>query len=217
MAVSDIFQVTIGCRFGDQLGLNVRHYRSVASTGPGPISPQLFADELFDRLDATYIAILTSSSEFRGVIVQKILPLPAGMGFLSSQDAIAGSQTGDPLPRQVSGLISLRTDFSGRRFRGRAYIPFPPETLSEADATPTAFYLAGLADIAQAMVEPLGVTDGGSTETWLPVIFHRDSGTTDFITSAMVHDAWATQRRRGSFGRPNALLGGGSPIVPIGP
>lgn len=217
MAVGDVIQTTIGCRFNEQIGLNVRHYESVASTGGGISSLGLLANALATRFGGLYAVLMSSSAEFRGVICQRIRPLPPTMPIISNIATVVGAVGADPLPRQVSGLISLRTNFAGRAFRGRAYIPFPAETDSGGDATPTPVYLSALTALAAAMLEPVGITDGGSTESFLPVVYHRADRTTSYITSAIVHDNWATQRRRGSFGRPNALLGTEVPIVPVAP
>ena len=45
---------------------------------------------------------------------------------------------------------------------------------------------------------------GGNTATLIPVIFHRGNGTTTDITLCKPRPLWATQRRRGDFGRINA-------------
>lgn len=212
--VGDIIQAVIGTRFGDQIGLNVRHYVSVNTTGGGISSLVLLANALASRFSAIYPSLISAAAEFRGVIVQKVRPLPAGMPFLSTSAAVPGNNPTDPLPGQVAGLISLRTAFSGRRFRGRAYIPFPAEEHNDSDSTPTGFYLTNLTTLAQAMVNPIGITDGGATESYVPAVYHKEDGTATFITSAVVNDGWATQRRRGVFGRPNVLLSGEVPVIP---
>lgn len=214
MAVGDILQTTFVCVAGSQVGLNVRHYRSIASVG-GAVGVDQFANALFDDFDTAYITLLSDQATFHGVFVQKIFPLPMGMPAMSAQAALTGLLTGDLLPRQVAGLISLRTDFSGRRFRGRVYVPFASEASNEVDSSPNAAQLANLAILATQFLQEVTVIQGPATETIAPVIWHRDLGTSDFIRTAMVHDAWATQRRRGSFGRPNEIPGGGG--VPIGP
>jgi len=213
MAVGDILQATFVTVAGSQAGLNVRHYRSIATVG-GSVGVDQFANALFDDFDTAYITLMSAQATFNGVLVQKIFPLPMGMPAMSAQAPLVGLITGDLLPRQVAGLISLRTDFAGRRFRGRVYVPFSGENASELDSSPTAAYLAGLSTLAQQFLQQVTVIQGAATETIAPVIWHRDLQTTDFIRTAMIHDAWATQRRRGSFGRPNLPPGTG---VPIGP
>jgi len=215
MAVGDIVQATIRCQAGVQAGLNVRHYRSTATVG-GSVPLTFLADQLYVVFNILYAALLSDQANFLGVTVQKIFPLPAMMPIPSSQAATVGLLTGDLLPRQTAGLITLRTAFAGRKFRGRAYIPFPAESVNEVDSSPTAAYVANLSTLAQNLLQPQQIADGPNTETFLPVIWHRATSTSDFLTMAQVHDAWATQRRRGSFGRPNQPEVMGPPIVPIG-
>jgi hypothetical protein len=213
MAVGDIIQATFGCRFGDQLGLNVRHYRSVNTIG-GVVTLQALADEMAADFDNIYPTVLSGFAEFRGVMVQKIFPGPMGMPVVSSLAPVQGIVAGEPLPRQVSGLISFRTAFAGRRFRGRSYIPFPAEASNDADSTPVNAYLTQMGVLALEFLQPRSVTEGAFTEQFQPTLWHRDTMTDDPILTATVNDAWATQRRRGSFGRPNPLTGG---VVIIGP
>lgn len=203
----------IACRFGEQLGLNVRHYRSVAVVGAG-VPPSAVATAIFASLGPLYVNILTASASFESVSVAKILPLPRGMSQQTTDTPLVGLQVGDPLPKQVAGLISLRTLFSGRRFRGRMYIPFPPEILNELpDARPSASYLTVLGTIASFVIAPLPISVGADSETFLPVVLHRDDLTDTFIFDAMVRPVWATQRRRGDFGRTNPASGAGGSII----
>lgn len=215
--INDVFQVVIGCRFGDQLGLNVRHYFSFASAGTGAVTLTGIANGFAAALGPLYQGVLSESAEFRGVVVQKIKPLPMGMPALSSLGVLPGLRSGDPLPRQIAGLISFQTAFAGRRMRGRSYIPFPAESDNEPDTTPSVTYITALSFLAAQLISLVTVTEGANSEQLMPVIFHRDTTSVTQILTATANDAWATQRRRGSFGRPNALIGGSTPIVPIAP
>lgn len=214
MPVGDVLQVTFVMQAGSQqVGLNVRHYNIVTSVGGAVVMPG-WADEFFNQFGALYLALLSTQAVFHGVHVSRIHPMPPGMPSQSSQLPASGLVAGDLLPRQVAGLISLRTDLAGRAFRGRSYIPFPSEADNEADSSPTVQYLTRLGQLATEYLQPVQVTDGVATETAVPIIWHRATRTFHFITSAMVNDAWATQRRRGSFGRPNMVPGQGVQIEP---
>src|SRR5690606_6703804 len=118
-------------QLGNQLGLNVRHYEVASEVGTGADLLSM-AEDLGTIFGPLYIALLSSSAEFRGVGARKIRPIPVSGEALSNAGAGFGAVTGDPLPRQVSGLISLRTASTTVAKRGRAYIPFPSEDDSTA-------------------------------------------------------------------------------------
>jgi len=62
---------------------------------------------------------------------------------------------------------------------------------------------AGLDDIGDELYTPTTVAAGGNDATLLPVVFHRATNTGNDITSYLVRPVWATQRRRGAYGRQN--------------
>jgi hypothetical protein len=115
-----------------------------------------------------------------------------------------GDNAGDALPRQTSGIISLVTALGGRKNRGRVYVPFPSETDNAIAGHPTAGYVTALGDLAAILTGPyIGVGAGGNTNDLQPVILHRVDGSVTPITGHFERSFWATQRRRGDFGRPN--------------
>jgi hypothetical protein len=202
MAIGDIYKVRFACMLGSQLGLNIRHYRTVAEPlGPVPVSA--IADAFDFEFAPLYKPLLVDNAEYLGVGVQLIVPAPPQLESFVVIRRGFGLAAGDPLPTQVSGLISLRTAFAGRRFRGRSYIPFPPEIYNDETGTPTAPYNTALAALALEQTQELTVTFVLQSTTLRPVIFHRTTSTSTDVTAAIPRDGWATQRRRGIFGRAN--------------
>lgn len=205
MPAGDIWQVVFRSGLVDQLGLNVRHYRTNSETGTGATAVEI-ATAISPTFAPLYKALLTNNANFLGVTAQKIRPVPVGMRGGFGGDTGAGTAGTDPLPRQVSGIIRHVTPFAGPGFRGRSYIPFPDENDNTADGAPTAGYITRLAALATEMSDQEVIVGAGGTTTIDPVVFRRESNTFSFIVDpSTALGRWATQRRRGAFGRLNPV------------
>jgi hypothetical protein len=213
MAVGDIIQATFVCRFSEQIGLNVRHYRVFTQLGTGATLPEMAAG-FHAAVSGLYPPLLNSQATFEGVMISKIFPLPPSVPVASIPAGIPGVVTGDALPRQVAGLLRARTAFAGRSQRGRVYVPFPSEASSAFDGSPILAYLSALGELGGALFDSYTFGTLPNQSIISPVIWHRMTSTFDLITSIAVATQWATQRRRGSFGRPNPILTSGS-FIPI--
>jgi hypothetical protein len=107
-------------------------------------------------------------------------------------------------PTQVRSLISLKTAMSGRNYRGRMFVMSTTQNNITVAGHPPAGWLTDVGTYATAVVANI-VTAG---TTWIPCIYHRTptgpiSRTFTPVTSAVVSNLWATQRRSGDFGRLN--------------
>jgi len=100
-------------------------------------------------------------------------------------------------------LISLYSATLGKIGQGRTYVPFPCPDDNAGDGTPTAGYVTRLANLAVFLSTDLVIVAGAQTATFKPCLYRGGVDTPRFIQDAVNHDAWATQRRRGSFGRLN--------------
>jgi len=207
MPVGDIFRVRIACQSVAQGSINVLHYR-LASLGAGTGQPSV--TEIATQLDAhwflSFKALVDDAHQYRGTGVQLIFPPPPAVEGTATANAGAGHVVGgDALPKQVAGLISWRTAFAGRRYRGRSFIPFPGESDNSEQQVPTAGYVTRLATLAgKIAIPPLITSISGANANLELVIWHRDSSTYTPVNNYIVRSFWATQRRRGDFGRPNA-------------
>jgi len=197
-----IWQVKAYARSTDQLAINVYHYQVTEQTGTEKLDSDLAA-----RMDAIlgplYVDLMSVESEYRGIGVQRINPIPPTVEVFANIQADTGAVAGDLLPRQTCGLISKKTNLAGRKYRGRAYIPFPSEVDNAADGTPTGGYLVNLLALADALEVPVVVGTAPNETTLTPILWHRLTSTFDVITLTATNDKWATQRRRGSYGRVN--------------
>lgn len=202
-AVNDIYAVRVFCSLGDQVSVNVLTYRveNLVLLGPTDTEIATTFDQAWGPL---YKAVMSSQATYRGLQVQKIRPLPIHVATQSTAAAGVGLNAGDALPRQTSGILTKRTQFAGRAKRGRVYVPFAYEGANDATGNPIAAYVTGLTNLANELriIKPI-VGAGGNNCEMRPVLFHRVPGTTDNISNIVSQAKWATQRRRGSYGRPN--------------
>jgi len=197
-----IWQLKVYCQADDQLAVNVFHYQVVEQNGALKLDSDFAARADF-VLAGLYADLLSAQAEYRGVGVQRINPIPPSTEVYANVQAQAGAVATDLLPRQTAGLLSKRTGIAGRKYRGRAYIPFPAEGHNEADGTPADAYLVALLALSDVLEVPMVVGTAPNDTTLQPIIWHRLSSTFDNITSVTTNDKWATQRRRGSYGRTN--------------
>lgn len=205
LAVNDTIEIKLYSFCRDQLGINVLHYRVTGGTNLTTVDGVQAADFAFDQFATVLTNLMSDSADFVGTSFQKVRPAPATLAFFSTAASVPGAIVGDVLPLQSTGLITKRTDSIGRANRGRVYIPFPPESLNDAAGLPTLGYVNGLDTLAEKIMGPINVgtiTDPFSI-TLAGVVYHRSAGGSTLITTTVSRRKWATQRRRGSYGKPN--------------
>jgi len=194
LAVGDVVEGKIYCAAPGDIGINVRHYKVTNVTGV--VRPQDIVDLYFGYFDTAYANVMPTNCEVNSASLQKIFPLPKEDAAASTVAATPGTIADDLLPRQTCGIITLRTGLAGRKFRGRVYIPFPPENANDGAGQPTPAYLTLLDAIATLHDDIITFAVGLTTISLVPVVFHRLTGTYDQIFTAVTRPRWATQRRR---------------------
>lgn len=207
----------IECRFycwhagSSQIGINTVKFR-IATVGPStppgqPLESRDLATAISARVAPKYKALLDSSAEYLGLSMQ-VWPSRAVIADWTKEGAGAGTVVGNDAPTQASGLISLRTNLAGGSGRGRIYPPFPSVTSNGADALPIAGYVTALDELAGVFLGPeafvvdpdlIDVSLWGFLAKKVPEPVVKD------LTNAFGVRKWATQRRRGSFGRKNEI------------
>lgn len=205
----NLFELAIYCKSQDQIAVNVLHY-ACSFTDTSNLNMQDLCDDFEAAFRAVYPAMIPNTAVYRGCSLRRLRTGKTAT-FYSSHAATGGTNENEALPYQVSGLIRLRANVAGRRGRGRVYIPFP--CLPDSDNNlPIAGYVTRLNAIADEIttVRVHADEDGEHTNSFSPCIRHAnaegtDDDTYDLVTSAMGVGKWATQRRRGNFGRPNIL------------
>jgi hypothetical protein len=205
MALADVWQTRFVTQFGNQAGFNVRHWLVTQQTG-ADAQAQTVADQLDTIFSALYKPMMAVQASWIGVEAQRIIPTPAGVPVLVATRTGPGTVAGDALPPQVAGVISLKTQFAGRKYRGRLYTPFIGELSNDVNGIPVPGYVVQLGALATQLTVSHQITSGADSTVLTPIVFHRKDSTYTIITSNLVRKVWGTQRRRGLFGRPNPIV-----------
>jgi hypothetical protein len=200
--LGDIIRVRIGSFTPTQAAINTVHYRVTAVTGGGAELSSI-ANQIDTTMAPLYRAYMSVGATYRGLSAQTIFPLPKTRSWVSVGHQGGGSVAGDPLPGQVAGIVSVSSVLAGRQERGRLYLPFPSETDNEVPGLPSDACVGRANAIAVALFATVVSGSGADTATLTPCIFHRASNSSSPISVVGAKKLWATQRRRGSYGRQN--------------
>lgn len=211
LLVGDLLKCRIWCSNSEQASVNTLWYQ-VLSVG-GPPATDLDVATLLDTgfLQHALPPILNNLTTYNGVQVQIYRPIGGTYFIYAAEDSVAGAGPGTAgaiaLPRQTAGLTHWGTVFAGRQYRGRTYWPFPAVASDLGDGTPTSAYVSQVDTIGTAFLAFTAVTGSGTATVQL-VMMHRkpkvgDTPLPTIIRVATAENKWATQRRRGSYGRPN--------------
>lgn len=188
---------------GNQVAINTLHY-DVTAVGGTPATDQDFSDQLDAALAASFKALLNNGAAYRGLLCQIIAPLPVIVAVQTTSSAGIGTAGVTALPKQCSGIISYYTALAGRANRGRVFIPFPASSDDTGDGVPIAGYVTRLNTLNAAIRSFSAIATGGRTATVVFGIYHRSSRTITPVISSVNQPKWATQRKRGSYGRANS-------------
>lgn len=206
IADGDVMEGRVVCQLGDQIGINVYHWRAANSNviGGQPVTTVEAVAFMDAGAHVVYPGVLTQAAIYFGMGLRRVLPtitLEDG----TSVNQTAGTRLFDPLPASVCGLLAIITGLGGRRQRGRKYMPFPAQDCIDSAGKPAAGYKTSILSVGGWYSATLSITGGsGSTVDLIPVIKHGDN-TTDDVTIVAARQNWGTQKSRGGYGRPNVL------------
>jgi len=213
LALGDIVRVRTYCLFDLQAQLSVNNLDYiVGAVGGTPATDQDVADQIDAAVAAPYKDLMTGAATYKGVQASILNVTPPYLTRInpvtSNSHAGVGTATGQPFPGQVSGIISVQTMRGGRAGRGRTYVGFPGIVHDTGAGNPTNAYVALLVALADQICVGLGISIGGRTATLVRVLLHTKNKfdivfPPDGVTSFTARAKWATQRRRGDFGRIN--------------
>ncbi len=196
---------------GGQASVNTLGY-IVSAVGGSPATDTDVAATL-DALIATPLkALLTSLATYKGVQAQicnptfpyKAIYIPG----VSIAGAGVGGVAGNPMPTQICGLLSFASGKAGPQNRGRMYVPFPGVADDNGGGSAIASYVTRLDALGLQVAVGLAPSAGGRTATLARVLLHGTPkegpiSPPDAVTGGSSHSSWATQRRRGAYGRQN--------------
>lgn len=209
MALNEVVKVTWFTQLGGQAGL-ITHAYMQNSTNPTRVLnendiAQLEGD-ISAQMPAEIRALLAQEAEYVGCKIRTWRTAPALDVEASSQTSAGAGASANPgfAPRQLAGLLRKRTAIPTRRGKGRMYVPFAAFDDVTDEGNPSAAYLVGLGNLADALMETREVTIDGQPALFIPCVTGQDRPAVGIpLTAIVVATEFATQRRRGSFGRPN--------------
>lgn len=208
-----LFELGIYYQLDNQIAINRRMYRWLANVGTNDTnSTRVNAGLLAAGLVAALAPLLANAAKVLGTSI-KLVPNPDRLAVsYDTTNSIDGSGGAVALPTQTAGLIRFTSPIMGKHGEGRNYLPFPPAAKSELHGVPTSAYKTELAAVASILGNGITVLDvPGNPGTIVPTLRPTPGVPPDpaTITGHVTLGAWATQRRRGAFGRLN--------VSPFGP
>ena len=171
-----------------------------------PVGTIQFSDvaTYFDGLLAPlYKPLIYNTATYNGCRVRRWFPANTDNWQYDNSNAGVGTAGAVGNPSQSAGLLSFIGNTIGRHGAGRQYVPFPSATDNVTYGHPSAGYLANLAALGLALVTQQPVTVAGITANLIPGVFDNVAKAYTSINQYKAEDAWATQKRRGAFGRFN--------------
>lgn len=207
----DVCIASVVCYDQEQISINALGYLIGGSAGGGA-TLQSLATALDTAVFAAYIALLNNQAFYLGVSARKFVGNKLSLPNTTKVNTGAGTAGADAMPRQATGMFTKQSALPGPAGRGRVYVPFPAVLDNGATPIPTAGYMVRLGTLAGILAAPLALT-GPGTATATPVIIRYPRPAhvppitlaTVVWSTATARQKWATQRRRGSYGRPNVL------------
>lgn len=208
----DVVRTEIWTYCMGQVGMCGLSFKVQGATGTLPTFGAM-AKQLADGLVTVSIRKLWSTDvNFMGVKVRDIgNPVKKLSGIATLN--VPGITLGAVMPGQVSGIISWKTLFTGQKYRGRSYMPFPPDSCFDLNIPgPTAGYLNDMDGVANYWMNVQIIGTAPNSADVISILYHPaytdDLGvfhpaTYDPIKSWASPQRFATQRRRGEYGALN--------------
>jgi hypothetical protein len=199
-----IIRVTNFCYQNGQMAMPSVHYQM---TSPGGVGIFNLGDAAFSfqtNFASAAKARLSTGVVLTGTKAAIVSLVNKGQPGIAT-DGSAGTNGTVSLPGQVTGLVHLASDLGGKKGRGRVYLPFPTVGEQDTDNTPSSVFVAGWNAWAGDISTIFTCTGpGGATMVATGVIWHKETGDYSFLNGSYVKKLYATQRRRGDYGRSNA-------------
>lgn len=202
--VGDRYSLKLVTQMGNQLGLCVLHATVLVKSGTGATETGI-ASGWASLLSGPLRDLMSAASSYRGLISQKEAPLPASPPTISTFNQGAGNVASDILPKATAGVLTLRTSFAGRRYRGRMFIPWPGESDNDANGFPTGAYNTRLAALGAVISATQTVGTAPNTNDMRVVVYSRKFGLVTNVTLTTSGNKWGIQHRRGDFGAANVI------------
>lgn len=203
--VNQFLEIKTYCHLDNQLGINV-HYGQIQIIGAGGIGITDLTSDISTWFATSMKALLCTPALYLGVSVRQY---DNGGGnnipYWSKTGQGYGSAGATPCPKQCAGILTKTTLDGSRAGRGRLYIPFPATADVEADGNPTAGYLTRAIALAAAIDGDENVSSDPEVVLRFGLMHWRVASSFIRTNDVIARDRFATQRRRGDYGRINAI------------
>lgn len=203
---SDEFRLTLYSHDStDQAGLVGFRVRTNYLIGAGATDEGV-VDKLSGVWGPRLKFFFTTDTQYMGATLRRLFGVGAQpITRFSVSGSGAGTEALPTLPLQTAGLLSFATDTGGKKYRGRCYIPFVARSYqtSSTSGDPSVAFQTQMETIGAAVVAGDTIIVGGATISVEYGLHPVGDPVWSKYTSYKYHDRWATQRRRGSFGKQN--------------
>jgi len=202
LLVNNLVQIRVWSTLAEQAAVSTFHFKVGVPTGIVDLGDAALSfDSLFN---AKFKNSMSSQATYNGVqaYLLNTLPLPRPQVATGNAGPCAAGPVAQS--RQTAGITTWLTAFAGPGNRGRTYWPFPPSSGDETIGEPNDAYLAVINDLCGDLQGTYLVTGAGGSAPMFHVLRVKRSPTAPIaIDDFETHRKWATQKRRGSYGRSN--------------
>lgn len=196
LVLNDLVRVAVVQKLHGQQVVNVLGYKVSVVGGTGNGYSQL--NTVLNATGSVVPAMRDNQSNevtYDKLELQKVAPVPISEVTTFTYTSISGNIAGNSLPSYCAAVITKRTGFAGRAFRGRMFLAGIPVT-NELDSQLTAAAVTALLPLGTLLTSTL--TDSGWT--FIPQLLSRNpiSGAWSGkeINGAVVRAILRAQRRR---------------------
>lgn len=198
--VGDTVVVTIVSGWGDD-AFNRLAYE-ITALGAGTPTDLTFVSAFDVAINTDWKAILANNVAYRGCFATLHAfgdPTPF-IRQVATGNAGVGTFGTDMIAAQVAGLIKWKTPRAGRKERGRMYVPGVAKSAVDTTEHPTTAYKTALDTVATDIIGFTSASFAG-TSCSCRLCLRNKVGTLTTITDFEISPKWATQKRRGDYGR----------------
>ncbi len=203
ISAGETIQLRVWTEAGEQAAVNTFYFKCQAVTGF--VSDIAITLQFDTAIAAVFKPLLQNVAVYRGT-QGRIMKTPPPVAVIADANPGPGTAGAVGLPRQTCGIYTKRTALAGRGYRGRMYLPFPAVDDDQGGGGPTLGYMAKLDNLTLALDAFTHVVDvPGSDATLVQVLWKGKAVSPVPIVANVPNQKWATQRRRGSYGKANVV------------
>lgn len=191
MAIGDIYRFSLQGDWGGSDQAYVTLHFKALSVGATPAN---LASALTAGFVTSLLPFLANVFTWRQWNYLSRNLVPPLSGFSTAGMPKACTQASDALPHQTSLVVTFRTAYAGRSFRGRMYLPAPTESENATGAVLDNTSATNLQAVFTTLVNTYG--SGGSDPDWQLGIYSQKLAQFNPVTTSVVRTNWGTQRRR---------------------